>query len=690
MKKFKFLISFIIISLFISFLTSQVLAVDLTVTCSNTDCVMSPSTGAALFEESDVKPGDNFPQTITVINNGDEDCSLVMGTANEDDPDGLGNVLFTAINDGSNDLFGITVGGRASSDKNLWDLFAAGDVGLGTVAVGGGTNVYNWIVSIDTSVGNEYQGLAMVFDFDLYFACGESTEEPPDLEITKDNNRKGDVLSVGDIVSYTITLANNGPGDAYNVVLKDVQPVGDYFDYKEDSGHLTCSGGTDTDLTATGFNPYYWSIGNMGAGEECTLTYQTEILSVAIPGEHNNIAVAYGQGDDGDTYFSNVVVDPFQVGVALSLTAGYSGEVLGEVLGAAISEIGEVLGAATGSKTFWLILSLLMILAGIGLKLLKKRKASQIFKNLFLILGLSGIILASAVGTVMAADTQAPAVAIVKLPAYFNKKDFEISYTALDAGEAGLRDVHLEYKKEGGSWQDLGTYAESSQKVKLDGTQINEDKKYYFKATACDNENNCASDETYTNIDTSAPPKPENYSKEKIGVQSYKIKWHNPDSDDLDKVYIYRSDKREFDANDSTKVAEQSVSKNTDSEWTDSVVPDSGKEYYYVLCSVDKAGNASGLVGDTYTTYATTEEVAPGVPVSDQEVIIGQELVVQKVGEVLEEKDEAEATTEAQILGGEADEAVSEEIKRASWIWLLVVVVLGLAGVGYWFFKKER
>ena len=652
---------------------------------------MLPSSGAALFEEPDIKPGYSVSRKITVTNNGDDGCSLVMGTKDETDPNNLAIVLFTAINDGTTYVYGTSAGGnQASDDKNLDDVFSGGDVGLGTI-VNGGTKTYTWIVTMDPDAGNEYQDTETVFDFDMVFTCGAPTEEAPELVMTKTNDAKeaGTTLGVNDIVIFTITVENTGEGEAVNVEVVDSQPLADYFEYKKDSGNLSCTDGTNTSLVASGTNPYVWSLGEISPEEICTLTYQVKILSTNIPGTHSNIAFARGQGDDGATYYSNVVIDPFQVGVDLSLSAGYSGE----VLGAAISEVGEILGAATGSKTLWLILSLLMVLAGIALKLLRKRKTSQIFKNLVLILGLSGIVLAGAVGVVRAADTQAPAVAIVKLPEYFNKRDFEISYTALDVGGAGLRDVHLEYHKQGEGWQDLGTYSESSRKVNLNSSQINEDKKYYFRATACDNENNCAPDETYTNIDTSSPPKPENYSKEKIGVQSYKIRWHNPDSDDLNKVYIYRSDKREFDANDSTKVAEQSVSKNTDSEWTDPVVPDSSKEYYYALRSVDKAGNASGLAGDTYTTYVTTEEAAPGVPVGEevggQEVIIGQEPVVQKVGEVLEEKDEAEATTEGQILGGETDEAGPGEAKKMPWKWLLAVAALGLIGISYWLFKKE-
>lgn len=56
-------------------------------------------------------------------------------------------------------------------------------------------------------------------------------------------------------------------------------------------------------------------------------------------------------------------------------------------------------------------------------------------------------LLATQAKPVQAADAQPPAVAIVQLPAYKKDTSFEISYTALDVGEAGLRDVRVEYKK---------------------------------------------------------------------------------------------------------------------------------------------------------------------------------------------------------------------------------------------------
>lgn len=690
-------------------------AADLTVTCDGSSCSMSPFSGAALFEEPDIKPGYNIFRKIFVTNNGGDECSLYMSTKNWNDPDNLRHVLFMVINNGASDLFGTTaVGGGASNSKNFADLFGLSSLYLGAIPAGGGSKTYSWVVTMDPLAGNEYQGVTMKFDFDLTFECGRPTEEQPQLIITKTNDKKGKVLDINDIVTYTVTIFNNGSGTSYNTQLEDVQPVGDYFDYLESSGTLKLEpAGAENPITAThaGGNRYLWTIGNILPGQTYTLKYQLQILSTSIPGTHHNIALARGQGGDGLTYYSNVVFDPFDIGQP-GISASYTGEVEvekeGTVLGAAAAaaeKAGQVLGAATGSKTFWLIVSLLMIV--LGRVILKfSKKFAKIFKNLFLAL----LVILPMVNAkpVRAADATPPVVKIVQLPEYLNKRSFEISYTALDAGGAGLKDVHLEYKKEGGGWQDLGTYTDHSRKVSVDNSKINEDKKYYFKATACDNGGYCASDETFTNIDTTAPPKPENYSKEKTGPQSYKIKWHNADSDDLYKVYIYRSDKKDYDANDSTKVSEVSVTKNTDSEWVDAVVPDSTKDYYYAIRSVDKAGNASELVGDTYMTTittTTTEEAPVGEAVTGEEVIVGQEPVVGAEapgegvgagveGKILGEEEVAteEAEMEAEELKPEGEvlgESFAEKLKKLLWLWIAIGGV-GVVIFGYWFFGIKR
>lgn len=613
MKKLTIVASFFIALAVTAFgLAKPAQAVDLTVTCDGSDCVMTPNPSDPLFTEGDVKPGDTYDRTITVTNTGDEDCALLLETKNEVDPNAFGDVLFTNLNDLILNYFGASLAGQATGDKNLTDLFAAGPIALGLVGAGGDTNVYHWLVSIDTSVGNEYQKKRVDFDFDLHFTCGEPGPGP-ELFITKDNDQKGKTLGVGAVVTYEITVKNTGSGISHNTQVIDVQPIGDYFDYLEGSGKLTCTpdGPTNEPITASGTNPYIWDLGTMDPEELCTLNYQLKILSTNIPGTHHNIAVARGQDDAGGTIFSNVVDDPFEIGISGEVSGGFKP---GEVLGAAI---GQVLGAATGSKTFWLILALVMIGGSFLLSRVRKStlKSLAVFALPWFVVGMSLI----SAPPVQAADTEPPVVKIVQLPSSMDTHDFEISYTALDGGEAGLASVHLEFKKDGGSWQDLGTFSEVANKVSLSG-KITDDGKYFFKATACDHYGNCAVSETSTTVDSGQPSPPQDFHQEKTGGNTYKITWHNPDADDLAWVYIYRSDESEFTADDGTKIASVAVTKNTNSEYIDTV-PDSSKTYYYALRAVDSAGNASDLVGGS----VIIAQAAPaGTVVTGEGAVAGQ------------------------------------------------------------------
>lgn len=294
----------------------------------------------------------------------------------------------------------------------------------------------------------------------------------------------------------------------------------------------------------------------------------------------------------------------------------------------------------------------------------------------------------------------APTVVIVKLPEYLNDREFEISYTALVPG-GEIKTVTVQYMKDGGSWQTVDTLTTASGKVKLINSQINEDKKYYFKAIACDTSDVCVSDETSTTIDTAAPPKPENYSKEKISNQTYKIKWHNPGSDDLYKTYVYRSDKQDFDLNSGTEIAQVDITKNTDSEYVDWNVPDSSKAYYYALRNVDKAMNASDPIGDTYTTYVEVSPSPGEEGAGDQQSESGNWMLETggsnqsaggQSGQVLGEEGAQESpnpSTEEVVLGSEEATAPAEaETLIPRWVWFVGLGLI-LVGAGYYLSRKK-
>lgn len=171
-------IKILLVSLLYIFSSSVVRAVDLSVICNNSGCETSPYNGVALFSELefpnyDIKPGDTILRRITVVNNSSDVCNLAFNTvsANQVGEVNLAEVLNTVIKDNSQNYFGSEgLGGYASDDQTLQSLFNIGQIGLGTIP-GGQTKIYDWLVSIDTSVGNKYQKARIEFDFDMIFEC---------------------------------------------------------------------------------------------------------------------------------------------------------------------------------------------------------------------------------------------------------------------------------------------------------------------------------------------------------------------------------------------------------------------------------------------------------------------------------------------------------------------------------------
>lgn len=188
----------------------------------------------------------------------------------------------------------------------------------------------------------------------------------------------------------------------------------------------------------------------------------------------------------------------------------------------------------------------------------------------------------------------APTVSIAKLPEYVTVDHFKLSCTAL-----GGINAQFAYKKEGGSYSNFGPAIDLISTpclVDVTSTQIDSQAKYYFRVDV-----DGVIAETSTIYDVSGPGEPGGFSKERLGPTTYRIKWHTPNNDDFGTVVIYRGEKSDIEANSGAEVARVGGNKDTDYEWVDNGV-ESGKDYYYVIRALDRAGNSSGLVGDSELT----------------------------------------------------------------------------------------
>jgi uncharacterized repeat protein (TIGR01451 family) len=106
-----------------------------------------------------------------------------------------------------------------------------------------------------------------------------------DLEVTK--TADASTFVVGEVVTYTVTITNNGPSDAVNVKVEDVLPAGVNFD------------------SSTASQGYYyvmsgiWDVGDLADGASETLTIEA---TVNTPGDIVNCAtVLASDNHDPDT-----------------------------------------------------------------------------------------------------------------------------------------------------------------------------------------------------------------------------------------------------------------------------------------------------------------------------------------------------------------------------------------------------
>ena len=126
-------------------------------------------------------------------------------------------------------------------------------------------------------------------DFGYYFnpAAAEA-----DLELTKEVDTSSPALD--DVVTFTITVRNNGPADATNLIVRDIIPVGLVFqDYSSSRGSY--------EANKLGF----WTIGDLAVGETETLEIRTKVV---ITNMIENIAqVSHVDQEDPDSTPGNGV-----------------------------------------------------------------------------------------------------------------------------------------------------------------------------------------------------------------------------------------------------------------------------------------------------------------------------------------------------------------------------------------------
>lgn len=494
----------------------------------------------------------------------------------------------------------------------------------------------------------------------------------PSISLTKTNDHSGGG-SAGDTVNYTLTLTN-GPVPLA-VTVTDVMPSG--FVYVAGSGKV----GVNASEPSISGNVLSWTL-NISANETVKITYQAKIDGSQPAGTYYNLATCRGLSKREQTVNCPVVDSSVSISVGVSTTTAIGGTVLG------ISTEPQILGAATGSPTFWLVLALLMILTGVGLRLLDKERKAWLLKKLTK-LG-KGLAIFAIVGLFLfAARSDIQAVVSVKvatLPEYQRTDNFKVYYTTLET-EGNPVSVVAYVRKDGGfDWKTFGgTKTEVSSYFETFGSDLTGDGTYRFYVQV----NGVNSSETSTIVDRTAPNGPGDYRKSRESSTSYKIHFKNPGETDYGWTRIFASQTQNFIADDSTKKSDVGGGSSQEFDYVvTGLEPD--KEYFFALQGFDKAGNGSGLSGDG---GSVTYEVTPA-PTGAAAGAVGEVKILPKEkaeGKILGGATEAPTPTETSLLGlPKSLEGVTEAISGLTRGKILTGLIVLIGSVlGYFLYRRR-
>nr|WP_299039509.1 hypothetical protein [uncultured Psychrobacter sp.] len=133
-------------------------------------------------------------------------------------------------------------------------------------------------------------------------------DDNPTLVVTKESEVKS--AELGDYVSYTINVTNNGNTTAYDVALKDTLPRG--FDMVSNSVRIdknNTDNGVDinqpqtTEFSAEG-KYQVLNLGNLDANETKEITYRVLVGATALGGDGINRAIAVANNEQGQSIVS--------------------------------------------------------------------------------------------------------------------------------------------------------------------------------------------------------------------------------------------------------------------------------------------------------------------------------------------------------------------------------------------------
>jgi hypothetical protein len=131
---------------------------DQLITCNSSSC--SKDTSSPLFFETNIFPGYQVSQSITVRNDRNTECQFTTTAIKSNPVDLLSDRMSLDITSSASSQYSGTIS----------QFYLQPNYSLGTIPAGS-TAVYIWSSQFDINAGNEYQNISSVFDLDLNFSC---------------------------------------------------------------------------------------------------------------------------------------------------------------------------------------------------------------------------------------------------------------------------------------------------------------------------------------------------------------------------------------------------------------------------------------------------------------------------------------------------------------------------------------
>jgi uncharacterized repeat protein (TIGR01451 family) len=227
-----------------------------TVPANNSDSAALTVQGADLavtkiVDDSAPNEGDTITYTITLTNNGPDTATNIV--ISDLLPAGVTYSSDTASQGTYDDSSGLwTVGTRANGASATLDISATVDAGTAAQTITNTASVTSVDQGDQTPANNSDSAALTVQSADL--AVTKTVDDP--------------IPNEGDIITYTVTLTNNGPDTATSIVISDLLPAGVTY-----SSNTPSQG---TYISGSGA----WSVGTLANGASATL----DISATVDPG----------------------------------------------------------------------------------------------------------------------------------------------------------------------------------------------------------------------------------------------------------------------------------------------------------------------------------------------------------------------------------------------------------------------